>query len=576
MRTRHIVFIALVFLGWQPRETAAQVDTIVVGRLGAIPSSIYQAEQWAVDFFNHPSTTRVVGRLNIGRDARYTSDLAVLNGPLIVAGVIEGDLVAINSDLEIRSGAVIHGSVLVFGGRFRDEEGAAVRGSIRQYSDRVDVRLEGDRLRLVRTRYVPEVRRRAYYRSRGQINLRAGLGGTYNRVEGLPVRLGADLNWRSGYVQTLIRGYGIFRTAGDYDDTDREDIGYNVDASIRYDRGSQALTVGGRLFDVVTPTQAWPLELNEVGWSSLLWHQDYRDYFLQRGYSGFVTLEPTHHISLTGQVARLEETSIAARDPWTLKLWSQWRHDEPWRPNIVVDEGDFTVVSASGKYDSRPSRRSRGTGLMLEFGWERGFGENMVEYPLPASVRQPLPPEGYTWDLARIDVRLYQRIDWGGQLRLRGFWAGTVGEDPLPVQRRYSLGGPDPMNGFEFRKYACNVGVPDASMPGLCDHVLFFQAEYRGHIGFGLFDDGLWSRRDARREPNDIWDWDWDDWFWFDGPTIVLFSDAGTAWLEGEDMPSLGVDVGVGIELGSAGLYAALPVTEGGPVRWTLRIERRF
>jgi hypothetical protein len=395
-------------------------------------------------------------------------------------------------------------------------------------------------------------------------------------VEGLPVRLGADLNWRSGYVQTQLRGYGIFRTAGDYDDTDREDIGYNVDASVRYARGSRAVMVGGRYFDVVVPTQAWPLELNEVGWSTLLWHQDYRDYFMRRGFSGFLTVEPSHHITLTGQVARVEETSIAARDPWTLKLWSQWRHDEPWRPNIVVDEGDFTIFSASAEYDSRPSRRSRGSGLLIRFNWERGFGDDVVEYPLPAFVREPLLLESYTWDRAQLDVRLYQRVDWGGQLRLRGFWAGTVGEQPLPVQRRYSLGGPDPMNGFEFRKYACNIGVIDPSTPGLCDHVLLFQAEYRGHIGFGLFDDGLWSRRGARPEPNGILDWDWEDWFWFDGPTIVLFSNAGTGWLDGEDVPALGVDLGAGIELGSVGLYAALPVTEGGPVCWTLRIERRF
>jgi len=576
MWTRHLLTFVFAPLAWPSLALTAQVDTIVVGRPGEMPSRVYQAEQWAVDFFNHPSTTRVVGRLNIGRDARYTNDVAVLNGPLIVAGVIEGDLVAINSDLEIRSGAVIYGSVLVLGGRFRDEEGATVRGIVRQYSDRVDVRLEGDRLRLVRTRYVPEPRRRSYYRSRGQINLRAGLGGTYNRVEGLPIKLGADLSWRRGYVQTLIRGYGIFRTAGDYDDTDREDIGYNVDASIRYDRGSQAVTLGGRYFDVVVPTQAWPLELNEVGWSTLLWHQDYRDYFLQRGLTGFIRVEPTHHIALAGQIERVEENSIAARDPWTLKLWSQWRHDEPWRPNIMVDQGDFTIVSASAEYDTRPSRRSRGAGLLLRFTWKRGFGDSVIEHPLPEFVRDPIPLESYSWDQAELDVRLYQRIGWGGQLRLRGFWSGSIGDDPLPVQRRYSLGGPDPMNGFGFRRHACNTGVGDPSNPGLCDQLLLFQAEYRGHIGFGWFDDEFWSHSDSRPEPDGLLDWDWDSWFWFDGPTVVLFSNAGAGWLDGDDVPSLGIDLGLGIELGSAGLYAALPLTEDGPVRWTLRIERRF
>jgi hypothetical protein len=378
-------------------------------------------------------------------------------------------------------------------------------------------------------------------------------------------------------MRARLRGYGIFRTAGDYeggaDATTREDIGYSVDGSIRWDRGAQAVTIGGRFFDIVAPTQDWPLRLNEVGWATFLWHRDYRDYFLQRGVLGFISIEPTHNLTLAGEIARVEEPSIEARDPWT-----PWRQDEEWRPNVVIDEGDFTLLSASFEYDSRPGRRSRRAGILLRFRWERGIGENIVESPVPAFVRDPLPLDTYTWHRAQADVRLYQRLDWGGQLRLRGFWAGTLGNDPLPLQRRYSLGGPDPMNGYSFRQFACNTGVIDASNPGLCDHVLLFQAEYRGHIGFDWFEDEFWSRRHPEPDPEDFWDWDWDDWFWFDGPTVVLFSNAGTGWLDGDDIPSLGFDLGAGIELGSVGFYAAKAIGRDGnePVRWTLRIERRF
>ena len=243
----------------------------------------------------------------------------------------------------------------------------------------------------------------------------------------------------------------------------------------------------------------------------------------------------------------------------------------------MVDSGKFTLLSAIAEYDSRPGRRSRRSGVLLRFRWDRGIGDSIVENPLPTSIRAPLPLESYTWDRAEVDVRLYQRIEWGGQFRLRGYWAGTIGRDPLPIQRRYSLGGPDPMNGYAFREYGCNQSVDDLAQPGLCDRILLLQAEYRGHIGFDWFEDELFSERGSRGRA-ETWDdwWDWGDRFWFDGPTIVLFSNAGTGWLDGQPMPSLGFDLGAGIEFGSAGLYVAKALKEGEPVRWTLRIESRF
>ena len=70
--------------------------------------------------------------------------------------------------------------------------------------------------------------------------------------------------------------------------------------------------------------------------------------------------------------------------------------------------------------------------------------------------------------------------------------------------------------------------------------------------------------------------WDWEDGFWFDGPTIVLFGNAGTGWLDGQSPGPLNFDVGAGIEIGSVQFYVAKAIKEGEPVRVTLRIERRF
>lgn len=567
MTGRCLLLIGAVALA-VPDGLAAQ-DTRVVIRSGEIPGQTAQLYRWAVDFFNASTTTRVIGALTIDRDTRYTGDLAVLNGPLVVEGTISGRLVAINADVEIRSGASIGGDVVVLGGTLRDEPSAELGGTLRTRNAAAQVRLVGNRLELIRPPReptIPRLRRRFIGDSRLSVIL--GFGGTYNRVEGLPIELGGQVRFRSRDVSLHVRGYGVFRTAGDFKGV-REDIGYSVEAALGFGYASR-VTLGARYFDVVKPTQEWPLRLNEVGWGTFLWHRDYRDYFLQRGVAGFLEIRPfPTPLRITAEVARVDETSIAARDPWTL-----FRNDQEWRQNPAVDEGDFTLIAAALEYDSRPAGRSRSSGWLARVGWDRGIGDGIRARVLPSSVRDPLPVESYTYDRASVDLRRYQRVGWAGQLRLRALWAGTVGDDPLPIQRRYSLGGPDPMNGYAFGAFACNEAVADSLYrPALCDRVLLFQAEYRGHIGFAWLDDRAVHSR-ALETPGD--GGDWDDWFWFSGPTLVLFSNAGTGWLDGDDVGSLNFDVGAGIEMGSFGFYVAKALKKDEPVRVTLRIERRF
>jgi hypothetical protein len=562
-----------------PASPALAQDTVVVrpGRLQARgPRGV---AQWAVDLFNAPGTTRAFGAFTVDRDQSVLGDVAVVDGPVTVLGTISGDLVAVNADVVLGEGALVEGDVVVLGGILEDDPAARVMGTLRRQSERPEVRREGDRLVLVgRPRVTePERRWRSFYdRSRGDAFIVLGIGGTYNRVEGLPLRLGAGVEWTTGPIEGRIRGYGVFRTAGDFKGN-RQDIGYQAEGEITLGHRPR-LTVGGRAFDLVVPTQEWPLTRHEVGWASLLWHRDYRDYFLQRGLSGFLRFEPAPGLSLAGEVAQVEETSIPERDPWT-----PVRNAEPWRPNPIVDQGDFTLLRGTLEFDDRDGWDRHGWdsgGWLLRATWEHGLGENVVERPLGTAVRDPLPATGYTFDRVSADFRRYQQIGWGGELRVRGFFAGTVGDGPLPVQRRFSLGGPDPMNGYAFRAIACNAGVADPALPGLCDRVLLFQAQYRGGFGFDWLDFDGHDRHDRRGGVRG-WDWDWGidgDWFDFEGPSLVLFSNAGTGWIASRSsgIPALSWDVGAGIEMGSVGFYAAKAIRSGEPVRLTLRIERRF
>jgi hypothetical protein len=406
------------------------------------------------------------------------------------------------------------------------------------------------------------------YGSDGDFDIVVTTGGTYNRVEGLPIMVGPRIRWgRPGRTEFVVEALGIGRTAGDFENN-REDLGYAARAALTVgDRG--AVTVGGRAYDVVAPIESWQLSDAEVGWGTFLWHRDYRDYYLVRGVTGFVEVSPDPDLVLTGSVSRDEESSVSARDPWTL-----FRRDDAWRPNPRIDGGTYTRYRAAIRFDTRSYPNSGRSGWYLNASWERGQSDDVAQVMLPLSIRTPLPTSDYQYDLATVDFRRYDRMG-DGQLRLRAFAAGTMGDDPLPIQRRLSLGGPDPMPGFGFRRFACSTILLSSAEPALCDRLILGQIEYRGGLSFSS--DRRLNDRGSRRpvEPLDDW-FDVDDWLWFDDPTIVLFADAGTAWIDASGRGDMEADVGAGLEFGGLGVYAAKAVTDGSSARFIVRLQRRF
>jgi hypothetical protein len=560
------VFGGLGLLCWlavvQPMAAAAQEQVESTG--AEVPARAADVEPWAVAVFNRQGTTAIVGEHHIESDRRYSGDVAVLDGPLVVEGVIEGTLVAINADVRLLDGAVVGGDVVVLGGMLEDAVGARVGGTMRRHSAPVSVRLDGTELTLLEPSPRPR-RERSRWADRSRASILLGLGGTYNRVEGLPLRLGARFEWRRGVTSTRLRAWGVFRTAGDFK-ANSEDIGYVIDGRVAVGR-DRVVAVGARYYDLVVPTQDWPLALNEVGWASFFWHRDYRDYYLQNGIEAFVELQPVDDLVLATSVRWVDEVSIAARDPWT-----PFRNSEEWRPNPAIDAGSFTIVKTSLEYDTRPSRRAIRSGVFARLEWEHGIGSSVVPQVLPPSIRPAVPTDDYVYDRLSADARLYQRVGGSGQVRLRGFWAGSIGRDPLPIQRRFSLGGPDPMNGYAFRAFSCNT-LADPALTGLCDQVLLFQGEFRGGLDFDWFSSDF---RSLDVPTGDDDDWGIPEWMRFRGPTLVLMANAGTGWLDDQPVGALHVDLGAGIELGGVGLYVAKALQEGEPVRVTLRIERRF
>jgi hypothetical protein len=556
----------------QPESSSAALEARALPRL---------VSEEVVRLYNDAATTRLVGRTRLPHGNEWRGNVAVRNGPVYVAGRVQGTLVVINGDLFFQTGAEVSGDVIVVGGTVDTTSAPKIAGELRQYREPLLYRLrnEGDQIE-----YAPNLRRRlpnlgaqvSWGSAESRSSLTISTGGTFNRVEGLPIVFGPVFDWKLQQSFRLrIDALGVFRSAGDLSDS-RSDLGYMLRSELRSGE-VRPVGLGLRAFDVVSPVEDWGLHSNEVGWSSFLFARDYRDYYLNKGWAARVFAQPERPLSLSIEARREWHTSVAAQDPWTI-----FRNSEQWRLNPPIDEGHFTTIAANIGVDTRNDPNEPTAGWLARLSFENSRSSDVVPHAgVPPTVRDSIPTDGsYQFNRMFIDVRHYARISPSGRINVRLVGGGWMGGDPLPLQRRLSLGGPEPMPGEPFRESACNRDFVDPSFAGsklaACDRVVAFQAEYRGHVKLNWSYNPSSAPKEEEAPP-----------FWLEGLDLVVFANTGQAWLVGDGpgqtpagrLPGLGswlVDVGLGADWSGFGVYIAKAVTTGERLRFTARLEHRF
>src|SRR3989441_12873998 len=227
-----------------------------------------------IRFYNAPGTTRLVGRTRLPRGNEWRGNVAVRTGPVLVAGRVQGSLVVINGNLVFDTGAEVTGDVIVVGGVVDDTAKARIGGEVRQYREPLLYRLRRDGDELV---YAPNLRPRLFnpgaHVSWGTADSRSSLtiatGGTFNRVEGLPVVFGPLFDWKlQQNFRMRVDALGVFRSAGDLSDK-RSDLGYMFRSELQ-SGDMRPVGIGVRAFDVVSPVKDWGLHGAEIGWGAFL------------------------------------------------------------------------------------------------------------------------------------------------------------------------------------------------------------------------------------------------------------------------------------------------------------------
>jgi len=199
-----------------------------------------------------------------------------------------------------------------------------------------------------------------------------------------------------------------------------------------------------------------------------------------------------------------------------------------------------------------------------------------------------------------VDARRYFRLSPTIQLNGRMLLGGWVHGDELPLQRRLSVGGVAAVPGIDFRELSlgpdvgqCSVSPAPAGDPAQCERAALVQVEYRVALRSR---PGTIIGKTIRIRSRAF----------TVSPSLVVFADAGRGWLlspRGNDLPATAViappaaaprdlvygawtvpppgtfrtDVGVGVDLGLFGIYAAKSLSEAGePMNFFLRARRRF
>ena len=411
---------------------------------------------------------------------------------------------------------------------------------------------------------------------RGGITITSGKA--YNRVEGLPILIGPTYRTSRRDASVSISALGIIRSAHGFH-WDSENLGHRITAEVRLGE-RRGVTLGASSFDEVVPIERWQLGEPDAGLAAFFLKRDYLDYFGRHGgrlhASAFAGANATIGIGFSDE----RWSSRRERDVFAL-----FRSDESWRLNPRVDEGRIHVADIRADIDSRNSELNPLAGWYVSAQYERGAGRlAFADVALRPGVGSN--PASIAYGRGFLDLRRYNRISPARQLNGRMVLGGWLHGDQLPLEKRLSVGGVGTIPGFDFRRTMLGTDVgqcnPDpqfpAGRPARCERVALAQLEYRQELHSELIDMFNRNRIRVRGAAFRV------------RPSGVLFADAGRGWLLGErdgtlryptgTIPSFDTfrtDIGLGIDLGIAGLYVAKAVSASKePANFFVRINNRF
>jgi hypothetical protein len=439
---------------------------------------------------DHPSVQALRGILDAGRyqlldrdtvipaTAHLPGDLVVVGATVRLDGTVDGSVAVLNGTLFLRPGSRVSGRIVSVGSIVLRSARASMGDTISVPLD-VEVslvRTGGDySLTLVPPPPPPRVKGAGLY----------GLAPpTYDRVNGLSVRAGADVRLAPDTLAPRLRLSGVLRTA-------RWSPGGTASLLVPLGRTRLTLAAGRE----TRTNDRWIRGDFENSVAALFVRSDARDYY-DSDFASIALAGRTAPPLIAGEgffTPRLEvraerDRSLRARDVFT------FFGDSAWRANPSIAEGKIASVLPGAEMGWRGQtadarlRASVELGRLMHDSWSDG-----------ADFAQ-LVADG-EWGMVAL---------WGHTLGVRAHLLQPIGSDVVPPQRWSFLGGPTtlPTLGYDalrgdhlvFVESAYDIPIPQLTVPLL----------------------GV--------------------------PTLGLRDAVGSAWMSGEESPRWTQNVGAGIQ----------------------------
>lgn len=535
-------------------------DTVRVGARASEPEHPLPraAASQIVDFYNRPETIHFSGRTRVPQGRMIEGDVAILGGPVELAGTVDGDLLVLNGDIELHASGRVTGDLTVVGGVASGVDRGRVDGVVTTYSAVFRYRRTPDGIEYLGSepeREPPWDRKLglpSWTLGESEIHVSAR---AYNRIEGLPIALGPRV-MTGGRNPLLLEALLVYRTEAGFDPDDK-DLGYEVTAR-QWLGGHRDLWLEAGLVSLVQPIERWKLTNLENSLALFLFRRDYRDYYERQGWYGRLGWA---YRAFSGALEFIDESqrTLDARTPWTILFNTDADH----RPNAAVVGGDLQSVALNLAIDTRNDR---------DHPWQGWYHQARLEQAVGGDLGDGDPEFTHFF----LDLRRYNRVSRGSVLALRWVSGGRIGNESLPAQRQHALGGAGSLPGYDQLEFDCGQrdAIEFGTVPGYgCQRFALFQAEYRTGLDF----DFRWDHSQVSRDVyGDVFSVEFE-------PTVVLFYDAGAAWSSGEGfIDHLTVsnnwvaDVGGGLDFGGIGIYTAYPLVGSGGFNFLVRLTGRF
>jgi hypothetical protein len=528
--------------------------------------------------YNLPAAVRALGNTTIAAGRVVDGNVAVRDGALAIAGTVHGSVVVINGSLDLRAGAVVDSGVFVVGGSLRKSDSASVGGSVAAYPQMLGYRMQGDAM--VASLGAASAEEGWFHRwetrydsARTRFALKAG---TYDRVEGLPVMVGIDLRRNPSFGQFTFTGLAIYRSVNSFAWTSAN-LGYDISAEVKQGK-EHGFAYGARGFDLVAPAEDWQVSNAEISLYSFGVRDDMRDYYNAQGGSVWFSLL-RGPLTYTLKYTQAWWALRTAQDPISL-----FHTSNPWRDNPQLDAGLLRRVDGGVEFDTRNSDADPYVGWLVNADVEVGWTSSLTEGSTSDIARvNTASPEALTYGRGWLDIRRYNRVSPQGHLNARLVFGTGIGGGDLPLERRFSMGGPGSLPGYNFRQpltpnvFTCADSSAPAGNPAQCSRMLLAQVEYRADFTLRLFPRQRAEDETKSYRLSKTMSW-------------VVFTDAGRGWVTGSTeggvrygawtLPPLytfRTDAGAGLDLGWLGMYMAKSLSDWQtPLQFVVRLQHRF